>query len=697
MKKWRISCFVLVFVFLSWPMMAHGEEAPTGNQANTFTTKFQNTDSSLTGVSSTKNVYFQVLDYWNVDHVNLNMDYKVSQLTRSDISSITLSINGIKFHSFRPVENSDEKQSLEVSVPKDLLKVGSNVIKIEGNVSTINSDDVCNIVETPADWLHIFKGSNVGVVYGKTEMKDSIQDFNQRFAGMDSIVHKEVALLVPEKATDEELETSMYALSGYTKSNEQDNQQIPVGTINDSDLSKKALVVIIAEYDHLPAEYKESISADSVKNDAVMKVIKKENQNALIITSSNKDALVKAGRFAANQELMSETQEGQKAITSKTNTDSPYTGINEEFQLTKTGDEITGPFHQEQTYFMSLPANRSLSENSQINLDFRYAKNLDFDRSLMTVSVGGVPIGSKKLSKDFADGDTASFNLPKDINVSGNFDITISFDLEVKDLTCTPRQGQTPWAYITPDSIMKVNTKERTDLLFSNYPFPFVRDARFNQVAVVLPKTMNAEYYQALTNIFNLLGKQVQDNTGKVAFYQDTVDQAKLKESNIITLGSATDNQLISSINKDLYFKYNKAGTGFISNEKLSIESKYGKKIGTGQLIDSPFLSGNGLLVLTGATPQSVYLASKELATQDKVKNHSGDAYTVDKDDKVNSYRFKKESDVGKRKSFVDKAKEQSDLLIYLGLFVLLFISIIIALTLVFRKNRVKKEDQNEK
>jgi hypothetical protein len=106
----------------------------------------------------------------------------------------------------------------------------------------------------------------------------------------------------------------------------------------------------------------------------------------------------------------------------------------------------------------------------------------------MTVSIGGIPIGSKKLTKEYADGDTATFTLPPDLDVSGNFAVTVSFDLEIKDLQCTPRQDETPWAYISPESMMRVNTKDRTDLLFENYPFPFLKDGSFNQIAVVLPE-----------------------------------------------------------------------------------------------------------------------------------------------------------------------------------------------------------------
>ncbi|TFJ72344.1 cellulose biosynthesis cyclic di-GMP-binding regulatory protein BcsB [Carnobacterium maltaromaticum] len=693
MKKWFLMGFVVIFSIVSSSVVVYGAEA----EPQTFITKFDNTDSSLTGVSATTNLYFQILDYWEVDQVRLNLDYQISQLTKNDVSSVTLSINGMKFNSFRPTETSLEKQHLVIDIPKELIKQGSNVLKIEGAIMTTNGEDQCSLTETPADWLHIFKGSNVGVNYTKKEMPETIQAFYERFSGMDSVVHKEVAVIVPEKATPTELETATYTLSGSAKANGQDEQQIPIGTLNYSHLAQLPLVVLVAEYDHLPADYQTKIDKNSVKEQAVLKVIKKENQTVLVITSSDKKALVKAGRYSANEELMSETQLVSKEVSKDLDTATSHLKIEEDFQMTSTGDELKGPFHQEQTYFMSLPANRSLAANSQVNLAFRYAKNLDFDRSLMTVSIGGIPIGSKKLTKEYADGDTATFTLPPDLDVSGNFAVTVSFDLEIKDLQCTPRQDETPWAYISPESMMRVNTKDRTDLLFENYPFPFLKDGSFNQIAVVLPEDMNADYYRGLTNIFNLLGKYAQDNTGEVVFYSSSATKEELKSSNIITMGSALDNTFIKGINEKLYFKYDKDGAGFLSNEKLSIESNYGQQIGTGQLLHSPYTASNGLLVMTGATPQSVYLASKELSTQDKVQKHSGDAFTVDKDNRVNSYRFKKKGDIGEATTFVDKVKKESNLLLYLGLVGLVLASILIALILAFRKNRLDKEDNDEK
>ena len=67
----------------------------------------------------------------------------------------------------------------------------------------------------------------------------------------------------------------------------------------------------------------------------------------------------------------------------------------------------------------------------------RYAENLDFDRSLVSAYITGTHIGRKKLQKDQAQGDEAVFALPADLEISGNFTLEISFDLEIKDLWCT--------------------------------------------------------------------------------------------------------------------------------------------------------------------------------------------------------------------------------------------------------------------
>ncbi|MDT2012261.1 cellulose biosynthesis cyclic di-GMP-binding regulatory protein BcsB [Carnobacterium divergens] len=697
MKQWIKMGLILAFLSMSVPMLAHAEGEEAAADKETFITNFQSTKSSLVGSAPTSNFYFKLLDYWDVDQVTLNLDYNVSQLTKNEASSITISVNGTKFYSFRPTESTQERQSLTLEIPKDLLRKGENELKVEGVIVTKETQNVCSVTQSAADWLHIYNGSNVGVAYTKQPMSTTIQQFNSYFGGMDTTIQKKVAVLVPDKANETELQSAVYALSGYAKKNETDGATIPVSTFSDTSSMGLPYTIVVAEYKNLPTEYQSKIDAEKVEKDAVIQLLKIENKAVLIVTSNDPKALIKAGRFVANDELMSQISSDQKVVTTTTETASQPLKINDELALTKTGDEVRGAGHQEKKYFMSLPANRSIAENSEVNLAFRYAKNLDFDRSLVTVSINDIPIGSKKLNKEYADSDTVSFKMPADLSVVGNYTVTVSFDLEMKSVPCVADSSQTPWAYIAPESTLLINTQDRTDLLFQNYPFPFLQDGSYNQIGIVLPDKMDQNYYQSLTNVINLLGNYAEDNTGIVKFFPTTATKADLKNYNLILMGSPKDNPVIKSLNKELYFQYDKVGNGFVSNEKLSIESDYGKQIGTGQLIHSPYNEGSGALILTGATSESVYLASKEMASQTSVSKHSGDAFVIDKDKNSYAYRFKKSEDIGEKKTFVEKVQKNSTITIYLLAVTLVGISVIVGLFLAFRKNRKMKGDYDEK
>lgn len=190
MKQWIKMGLILAFLSMSVPMLAHAEGEEAAADKETFITNFQSTKSSLVGSAPTSSPYFKLLDYWDVDQVTLNLDYNVSQLTKNEASSITISVNGTKFYSFRPTESTQERQSLTLEIPKDLLRKGENELKVEGVIVTKETQDVCSVTQSAADWLHIYNGSNVGVAYTKQPMSTTIQQFNSYFGGMDTTIQK---------------------------------------------------------------------------------------------------------------------------------------------------------------------------------------------------------------------------------------------------------------------------------------------------------------------------------------------------------------------------------------------------------------------------------------------------------------------------------------------------------------------------
>lgn len=679
-----------LFLVLSIPTIASAEDEPLTSQ-QTFITEFQQADQSLTGPISSQTVYFQVLDYWNVDQAQINLDYQVSQLTKRERSNLTFVINGAKFHSFELTASENDKQHVELTIPKELLKTGVNTLLIQGSVSTIDDEDVCRITTTPADWLHLFKSSNVGILYRNQELTDSIKDFHKRFSGIDSIAHRQVAVLVAGKAEPSELESATYVLSSYAKIENKDDEAIPVAQLTDEEFNQVPYQIIIGLYDNLPADLQKEVAEKELGNDAQLKLINKDQQHILLVTAKSGEALIKGSRFIANSQLMSEVAQSEKTVGQDTLTDTPAIESEKLFHLNDQGEKLVGPFHQEKQFFVSLPSNRSIASNSEIYLKFRYSENLDFNRSLVTLSINGIPIGSQKLTLDKAGDDELIITVPKDLEVAGDFTLTVAFELEIQDLPCTPRQDQMPWAFIAPESAMTIHTKDRQDLVFANYPYPFLREGSYNQVAVLLPEKVDQNIYRSITALFNLLGRYAQDNTGDVIFVNagTTVPDNTLKANNLIVLGSYQDNTVVKDLNTKLFFRYDDKGERLVSNEKISIESQYGTEIGSGQLIFSPYEEGKGILVLTGATSRGVYLSAQKLSSQEKISQHPEDGFIVDKDGTVNSFRFKKEL-AKESDSTSAKLANNSLLVTYLGVLIFVAGTLIAGLTFIVTKHRKK-------
>lgn len=684
---WIYLLSLSLLIVLMGPVSAAAAQTTS---PRTYDLSFIDSNTSLSGITSSKNQFFTIANDWNVNQAVFHLDYHATPLTDFDRSSVTLSINGTDFHAFRPAKNELTKQRLSIAIPKELLVPGTNVLSVRGNIRLTNEDRFCITEDTRENWLQLYDTSNIAIQYTNIESEKSIRGFNQLFTGIDTVTDNQNAIVVPQQSNPAELEAAVYALSGFAKANSLKEKTIPLLTYDNSSLSGKKAVTFIALYDHLPDKYKTLLSTQDLDQAALIQLVNVDGLPTLVITSKNENMLVKAGRFVANQELMGQLNSDSKVVDESTDTSTRLVNVNENIVLTDKGDELKGPWHQEKSYFISLPANRTIADSSKINLDFRYSKNLDFDRSLVTVLINDTPIGSKKLTPELADGDTLTLPIPKNLNVTGNFSITAAFDLELKGSPCIENQNQMPWAFVAKDSLIQLNTKDKTELLFNNYPYPFLRDGIYNQVAVVMPSERDANTYLTLTNLFNLLGQYAEGNTGNVSFYDDNVSGDALKNHSIIAIGTYQNNQIIQANNEKLYFQYAPTGTEFISNEKMSIDVDYGKRIGTLQLIESPYNPGHALLAVTGAGSEYYYLASKLLASQGVLWKIHGDAAVTDKDGVVKSYRFKQQAGQEQATPIQDILQKEN-VLVFLVTFTLILILILTSLILILRKYRLKR------
>ncbi|MNP39886.1 cellulose synthase regulator protein [compost metagenome] len=181
---------------------------------------------------------------------------------------------------------------------------------------------------------------------------------------------------------------------------------------------------------------------------------------------------------------------------------------------------------------------------------------------------------------------------------------------------------------------------------------------------------------------------------GEVQFYNDQAEKSDLSDRNIIAIGTYQNNKVIRDNNDRLYFKYRSDGTGFLSNEKMSIDVDYGERMGTLQLVQSPYEAGHGFMVVTGTNSKIYYLASKLISTEEQIWKIYGDGVLTDIDGNIQSYRFKTEA-APVTTSVLDTITQRSDVIGYIVSIILVLVLVLVSLILIIRKHRKKRSGRS--
>ncbi len=656
-------------------------------------------DYSLTGIPASASESFDVGN-WQVNGAVLNLSFSVTQIAWKDFSTLTLSLNGENFYTQKIDPKNGEKQTLTVNLPADKIIRGSNTLLIQSYIkSEVEDPDwcyngLCIDDMSGRNWINLYKESSFEISYTPLDTMNTIADFCNHFTSIDSLEYNDSMLAVSGSAENSEIQVSLTVLSGLSANATMYYDRIGYAASDGTGLDQKN-ILYVSRLGNLPSDLKSLLTQDQISQaaeGALIALVKKGDQNILLVTGDNTEALVCAARLIANKDRMAQLDFTSKPVQAGYNVDTPDDPVSDYQTVTDAGTYVKGAFRQSADFYIRYPENRLISSGSEVSLDIRYSENLDFDRSLVTVYVNDKPVGSKKLARDLANGDTVTLQIPTDLNVSGSFTLTVSFDLEIKDLVCTPRATETPWGYVSNTSMIKLNSIDNPYLLFDSYPAPFIWDGAFNNVALVIPDAPSSADLQAVSSLFKTMGRYMTGNRGNLTVLR-AQEADKLEDYNVIMVGSESRNAAIQKLNGSLFFQFNEDGSAINSNEKKAIDPQYSARLGTAQLIYSPYSTNRkAIMVLSGVTDEGMLRAADYLSTVEKLWEVYGDGYIADSDD-VYCFGFK--DDNSKELSFADTFAARADLrqlIIIVGAFGLIVVIALVIVILKYRK--VKKIDK---
>lgn len=619
-------------------------------------------DYELQGLFAVCDQNFQTGD-WEIHEVRLTLYYTATMLVREEISDFTVSVNGQPVFSERIPLTGGETQKLDISIPVTCIQKGNNRITIESYIRT-NDEDPCKDDVSGSSWMVVLKESMITVNYTPSSKCSSVSDIYEKLTSIEALENEESGIAIPQNASEAELTAAAYAMTGISANAALFYENLDIAVYGESNDINKKYILYISGYDSLSPEIISKMSVEqkaAAEKGAVIAFLQdRTEKNYLLITGRDSQALINACRLLGNKTYMQQIAASWKRVGVKDDVVFSY-DEKEESVLTENGSYVNGPFSQSASFYIETAANRKIAAGSKLTLRFRYAENLDFDRSLVTVYIGDTPLGSKKLSKETANSDVLTINIPNNLGIVGSFNLKVTFDLEIPDMVCTMRRQDMPWAYITNESTIRLKTEEIPYLLFDYYPAPFIVNGRLNQVMVMIPAEESKQDLEVFSHLLLTLGRYQKDNKGSIAVCR--ADQnISLENLNVISIGILEKNPIAKQQNNQMYFRFSPEGTTILSNEKMQLDPDYASSLGTAQLFYSPYSSeNNALLIISGVTEKGMGSAGKYLGSVEENWKIYGDGFVSDSDN-IYCYRFG--ADNAKRSSLLMKMTAQEDLLV---------------------------------
>ena len=634
-----------------------------------------NTDTKLIGVNTKHSMFFEIDKMWNVKKASLNLVISQSDIIDKDISNLTIYINGNPFYSIRLYEKMKYKDQINIDIPMDVIKEGFNEISIAAtrHISNKPCQDDYNV----GNWILIHEDSSVNVEFNNIVNDNKLSYFPYPYVKMKQNI-SDLNFVLPnqnENYSKEALLTMSSYIGGRYK-----NEDVNVNVYNNGSEVINNDYIYIGNYLDSENNIKNLLSKEEVDNLDSNVLIKQvispysKNNKILLIVSKDNKLLLDAAKYLSNSDLINQSIFDKVFINSNYNIETNKEKVSDNIifkDLGYEGIKFEGPFKHVANYIYTLPKDKKIKSTSKIHIKTSYSKNLDFEKSLLSVSINGEPIGSKKLSIDKADGDVLEVNIPDKFKEINSYNIEVRFDLEVKDVYCDFSGKETPYAYISEESYIHVPTSNLDKISLKNYPAPFVKNGEFNDL-VFISDNINIEF---LASLSSYIGKSINYNTGSIKIRNSENLSEEDKKGNLI-IADTLNSKFILDIKENLILKSNKSSTGFIGNDKIKLDNNYGEVISSIQLIESPFNKDKNIMVITAPSSKLIEAAKPYLSTILKAQNVKGDVCTLDAEGNLTSYSLINKESVQKENNFSLWIQGEGKMILIVFLIVIILLTI---------------------
>jgi hypothetical protein len=570
----------------------------------------------LRGTSALKEFYLPILHEWNLHSATLHFILYRAALSNNS-TTLTLLINDNPVSSIELSGKINDKTPWDVTLPLSLIKGSAVNVKINSAVSGYGYD--CYNLSNPNYWVYVTGDSTVTYKYKSTPYVPNLSKFPYPFIKDPSLEKDYITVVLPTNPTLDNLSATFYLanalgrretwrglkLAGTTaerlnEDEEKNSNIIYLGTAKQLQLSKMNIKW------PLPIDANEKIldkdnKIISNQTGVILLAVSPWNPTrAVLVVTGNSDVAVRNAALMLRDESFSSSvlfpgyafvpQPPEIKIIQRDWINTTLKNLGYDNQA------IYGNGENSLNYLINLPDNK-VTERVSLTIDYSISPFLSpKESSTLTLKVNGLPIGGTILDtnntgishwKVVIDG--------KNLKPGAN-NLTLSFNLKLKNIKCTPQDASLSWAMLyATTSLRAIFTEEKPFLDLIKYPA--LLD---NNLVITIPQ--KEEYFNSDNFLQGLLvlAEKMNKVTNVLFSTADTLTPEKVINSNIFFIGNPENDSIFAkNIRRfPFYFINNKIKINSQILPYLAISDE--TPISIVQLIPSPFNPERIMLMISG-------------------------------------------------------------------------------------------------
>lgn len=645
-------------------------------------------DMIISGVFGDGVINFNVDPNWELapgSYLDVYMNYPKDQFF-SD-SSLSFHLNGVPLQSVPLGKNEAMTNHLRIPLEVDKIQSGANAINIKTFIRT--AENLCENQTNPANWIVFSKKSYLHLEYKNLAYQSTLSEFPYPYVKSGEDQPVKFKFIYDTAAPNADILDGILGMSSDL------GRLNPFKALNYEFVSPKdytpdqSAIYIGTSVPEPLKKWLPKNTAFPKENLYIYEAQVTPTSQLLFIIATDSSHLKSLSHLLSYKTVVSQMDKNYMTFKPEDFMDYKLESKGDIFTLKDLGYSSTtfeGTKNPSVGYFINTPGNWTIASGTKLILNIRFSTLVDAANSTLTVTVNGIPIGSKTLDSNHANGQTFEFLLPKQVLNANRFNVGLVFSLGGEFDCADLKSTRGFWAYVSNDSYIQFVKSNKKLYNLEDLPSPMVMDQAFKNFNIVLAKNADLNTVKLLADIMSKFGQQtLNQGQFKVVFDQNP------KTGNNLVIGTSQD-ALIRDSNATAVIPYKTDFSGFSPTEGMVFLSSEAKNYATAQLIYNKSEKTSTLWI---SSPTSAgfewlgkYLTDSGLSTQIK-----GSAVFVNRNGLLQVYESpesKKESQSeAAPKSEVTRATFENMIgfLIFLGS--LLFVSVLLIVYL--NKKKISK------